>query len=130
MFSTLGSREQAFVYALSAATLTQSVSKACSMGISTKCGCGHLPTSEPNGEFKWGGCGDNMEFGLAFSRTFTDATVSSPKQRSRTTKQSTMNLHNYEAGRQVRSSGDDCCPMYVVQLFSLNCHFMFKQYIL
>jgi len=99
---TGGSREQAFVYALSAAAVAQSVSKACSLGATTKCSCGRLPTDPPPGDFKWGGCGDDLPFGLAFSRTFTDAPFSS-KQSKKKSKRAAMNVHNNNAGRQLVS---------------------------
>ena len=95
-----GTREQAYVYALSAAALAQTVARACSLGITTKCGCGVLPNEPPPGEFKWGGCGDDMRYGVAFSRLFGDAPWVSSK-RKKTSKSALMNLHNNMAGRRV-----------------------------
>ena len=93
-----GSREQSYVYALAAAALTQSIAKACSSGASSKCSCGPLPNEPPPGEFKWGGCGDDVGFGVIFSKWFTDT----PWNKKRTSKRHLVNIHNNAVGRQVR----------------------------
>ncbi|KAF4524701.1 hypothetical protein B566_EDAN014302 [Ephemera danica] len=36
------------------------------------CPCADTPRDPPNGNFKWGGCGDNVAFGSAVSRRFVD----------------------------------------------------------
>ena len=95
-----GSREQAIVYALASASLSQAISKACSLGITTKCSCGRLPNDPPPGTFKWGGCGDNVRFGLSFSKIFTDAVFNNGKRMKRS-KSALTNLHNNGAGRTV-----------------------------
>ena len=89
-----GTREQAFVYAIASASLTHSVARACSIGITTKCTCGALPNEAPQGDFKWGGCGDDVDFGLDFSKAF----IGDKEDRR---KKSMMNRHNSAAGRKV-----------------------------
>ena len=96
-FAVAGSREQSYVYALAAAALTQSIAKACSSGASAKCSCGPLPNEPPPGEFKWGGCGDDVGFGVIFSKWFTDT----PWNKKRTSKRHLVNIHNNAVGRQV-----------------------------
>ena len=96
--SVPGSREQAFVYALASASLTQSIAKSCSLGFSTKCSCGRLPNTPPPGEFKWGGCGDDLRYGVLFSRWFADGVFLKRKKKS---KKVLMSLHNNRAGRKV-----------------------------
>ena len=96
--SVSGSREQAFVYALASASLTQSIAKSCSLGFSTKCSCGRLPNTPPPGEFKWGGCGDDLRYGVLFSRWFADGVFLKRKKKS---KKVLMSLHNNRAGRKV-----------------------------
>ena len=105
LFIYLGSREQAFVFALSSAALTQSISRACAVGATTKCSCGRLPDEAPPGDFKWGGCGDNLQFGLAFARMFAEGTGSrKPKKIS---KKTLVNNHNNNAGRGVSDITDN-----------------------
>lgn len=51
----------------------------------------------PEGEWEWGGCSDNVNFGLRHSRVFLDA-----KQRQRRSDLGTLvKLHNNNAGRLV-----------------------------
>lgn len=92
-----GSREQAFVYALSSAALAQSVAKACAMGIAKRCGCGAIPNEPPPGDWKWGGCGDNIAHGSVFSRVFTEA----PYAKKKFSKARAVNIHNNRVGREV-----------------------------
>ncbi|XP_034239024.1 protein Wnt-11b-2-like [Thrips palmi] len=68
-----GTREQAFVYALSAAAATYSVARACAQGALPHCSCAGPPRDPPNGNFKWGGCGDNVRYGALLARQFADA---------------------------------------------------------
>ena len=69
--SPAGTREQAFVYAQSAAALMHSVARGCSAGTIFYCGCGPTPRRAPDPDFKWGGCGDDTKFGQRFARKFT-----------------------------------------------------------
>jgi len=111
-----GNREQAFVYALTGASLTHAVAKACSAGTSVRCSCGAMSRDQPDGDFRWGGCNDDVAFAAEFSRTFTDAAWNSRKKPS---KRTMTNRHNYAAGRKVvlrlhRLSS----PVFVTSLFS------------
>lgn len=94
---TAGSREQAFVFCLSSASLVHSVSKGCSAGLTDRCQCGRTPNEAPPVNFKWGGCGDDLGFGVIFTRTFTDTHWA----KKRKTRQSLVNLHNNGVGRKV-----------------------------
>lgn len=114
-----GSREQAFAYALASASLTQSVSKACSAGTTMRCSCGGVPrepanpiasSDRPDEQFQWGGCSDDVKFGLEFSQAFVEAAATGAgrppksagtKMKNKASKKTLMNHHNYHVGRKV-----------------------------
>ena len=122
-----GCRETAFIYAITSAALTHSISRACSSGTVYTCSCGQrtdlprsqrrqragrrrrrqrppsaAPPSTPGQagatDWQWGGCSDNGAFGYRFSRDFIDV-----NERGRDLR-CAMNLHNNEAGRTVRTA--------------------------
>ncbi|KAI1301750.1 Protein Wnt-5a [Halotydeus destructor] len=96
---SIQSREKAYIYAVSAAGVAYSITKACSMGHLTECGCDDkIRTKDTKGKWEWGGCSDDIRFGASFSKDFVDASedVSSP--------QGLMNVHNNEAGRRALKS--------------------------
>lgn len=94
-----GTREAAFVHALSAAGVAHAVTRACSSGEMEKCGCDRTVRGQSQQGFQWSGCSDNVGYGTAFSRAFVDVR---DKKASKTNPRSLMNLHNNEAGRKVR----------------------------
>ncbi|XKL62810.1 hypothetical protein PGB90_002643 [Kerria lacca] len=67
-----GTKERAFVHALSAAALTYTIAKGCASSSIYSCSCSPHPAEPPNGNFKWGGCGDNISWGSKFTRQFVD----------------------------------------------------------
>ncbi|CAH0600312.1 unnamed protein product [Chrysodeixis includens] len=81
-----GTREQAYVYAMSAAALAWSIARACAAGSLPACSCAAPPRApprpprqaqvtpaEPHARFKWGGCGDNYQWAERFAKQFLDA---------------------------------------------------------
>ncbi len=75
--------------------------------------------THPDG-WKWGGCSDNVEYGIWFSRTFVDApdAIRVTQSGKDGDIHSLVNLHNNEAGRQVRR------PCYFhINLFSAGADF-------
>ncbi|KAJ4922326.1 hypothetical protein JOQ06_022861 [Pogonophryne albipinna] len=95
---TQSTREAAFVYAISAASVAFAVTRACSSGELEKCGCDHnVHGVSPEG-FQWSGCSDNIAYGVAFSQSFVDVRERSKGQSSN---RALMNLHNNEAGRKA-----------------------------
>ncbi|XP_028416883.1 protein Wnt-2b-A-like isoform X2 [Dendronephthya gigantea] len=89
-------KETAFVHAITSAGVVYEVTRACSRGELRECNCDRKneKTSENDG-FQWGGCSENVGYGIQFARTFID---------SRETQQdppALMNLHNNKVGRKA-----------------------------
>jgi len=96
-----GSKETAFLYAVTSAGVVHVVTKACSSGNLTECSCDLYTQGQDTGQsWKWGGCGDNLKYGLRFSRKFLDA-PDRKMVRKKGDMRSLMNLHNNEAGRRA-----------------------------
>ncbi|TKR79961.1 hypothetical protein L596_014104 [Steinernema carpocapsae] len=73
---TKGTKEQAFVYALSSAAITHQVAKACVSGQLPYCPCGkNSPTAVSSADptYKWKGCSDNVFYGMRVSHEWADA---------------------------------------------------------
>ncbi|XP_046851577.1 protein Wnt-4-like isoform X2 [Xenia sp. Carnegie-2017] len=98
-----GTRESAFVSALSAASVSYSVTKDCTSGQLKSCSCDtSLKRKQPqlNEEnWRWAGCSDNVNFGNSFSKSFLDARIRERQDFSRA--RLLMNIHNNEAGRTI-----------------------------
>ena len=122
-----GTREAAFVHAISAAGVAHALTRACSAGELDDCGCDRTVRGASPEGFQWAGCSDNVHFGTSFSRTFVDArehrfskrkfksaaaaaaaNMSSLEKANHQHQQqmqvwrALMNLHNNEAGRKVK----------------------------
>ncbi|XP_061455019.1 uncharacterized protein LOC133371502 [Rhineura floridana] len=97
-----GSKESAFVYALASAAISHSIAQACASGQVPFCSCGSAPTEEPQPDFQWGGCGDNLRFGLQLGSAFVDGPMKSSKAGTRVSR--LVNLHNNAVGRQESKS--------------------------
>ncbi|XP_063236262.1 protein Wnt-6-like isoform X1 [Bacillus rossius redtenbacheri] len=113
-------RETAFVNAITAAGVVYAVTRACTMGDLVECSCdknvkgrGRLGVLSPDhahaataaaatpasgaaapGDWEWGGCGDNVNFGYRKSKDFMDA----PYRRNSDIK-TQVRRHNNDAGR-------------------------------
>lgn len=92
-----GSREAAYISAISAAGVAYAVTKACTKGELADCSCDNrIRLKKPNIEkWKWGGCSDDIRYGNKFSKEFLDVSEDP------NTALGLMNLHNNEAGRRV-----------------------------
>ena len=89
-----GIRETAFIYALTAGGVAHAVTEACSRGELVSCRCARK-YPPPHKDFSWGGCLQNINFGIGVSREFVDARETGSDPRTK------MNEHNNEAGRLV-----------------------------
>ncbi|XP_070558830.1 protein Wnt-16-like [Ptychodera flava] len=94
-----GNRETAFIYAITSAGVVHAVTSACSAGNLTDCNCDTSKHGVPQEEgWKWGGCSDNINYGIGFSKKFVDAPDEKWKKKE---VRNMMNLHNNEVGRKA-----------------------------
>ncbi|XP_044729191.1 protein Wnt-4 [Chrysoperla carnea] len=111
-------RETAFMHALNAASITTMVSRACAEGKLKKCHCStkakknKIDGDDGNlaeNKWKWGGCGDNLQYGRRFVRKFLQLRAHSADF------QETILSHNSEVGiRTVASQMRDVCKCHGV----------------
>jgi len=105
----IGSREAAFVYAITSAGVVHAASRSCRQGNLSECACeARRKRKQPPRGWEWGGCNDDVKFGIALSKMFVDApehstrSAADRKMRSRKNRgRYLMNLHNNEVGRLV-----------------------------
>ncbi|XP_056646842.1 protein Wnt-11b-1-like isoform X1 [Diorhabda sublineata] len=119
---TRSTREQAYVYAISSAALIYTMARGCSSGTLHQCTCANKATAVPVGDFQWGGCSDNVKWGIQFARRFIDnveksALVTRNKRNEKEGKMqngaetagverssiAAVNLHNNKVGRKIMS---------------------------
>lgn len=100
--------------------MTYSMARACASGALFHCTCATPPHDPPSGNFKWGGCGDNVRWGAQFAKQFVDSiernegraakrdleekqeeTPQERKMKRIKAQLSAMNLHNNRVGRRV-----------------------------
>ncbi|XP_037616948.1 protein Wnt-16 [Sebastes umbrosus] len=109
---TSGTKETAFIHAVMAAGLVHAVTRSCSQGNMTECGCDTRLQGggSPAEGWHWGGCSDHIHYGIWFSRKFIDNTVKNMSMTRGGYTLSTTNQHNSEAGRQaiVRTMSTHC----------------------
>ncbi|XP_046571495.1 protein Wnt-4-like [Haliotis rubra] len=96
-----GTREAAFVHAISSAGVAHAVTRACSSGQLQKCGCDRTVRGWSPEGFEWSGCSHNIAYGTAFSKAFVDAREKGKKRKQKNPARALMNLHNNEAGRRA-----------------------------
>lgn len=87
------------MYALSAATISHTIARACTSGDLRLCSCGPIPGEILEPGYRWGGCADNLHYGLIMGSKFADAPMKMKRAGSHANK--LMHLHNSEVGRQV-----------------------------
>ena len=89
-----GSRETAFVQAITAAGVMMVIAKACVIKKTRYCGCGSLSRRDRNDVLILYGCADNINFGAYLAARFMD-----PKQIRNHAKK--VKRHNHIVGRKV-----------------------------
>lgn len=101
----VGTKETAFIHAMMAAGLVHGVTRSCSQGNMTECGCDTRLQGggSPAEGWHWGGCSDHIQYGIWFSRKFIDSSVRNTSASGGYTLVA-MNQHNSESGRQVRQA--------------------------
>ena len=97
------------MYAITSAGVVHAASRSCRLGNLTECACEtRRKRTQPSRGWEWGGCNDDINFGIKLSKMFVDAPEQSsrsvPDRKMRSRKRGgryLMNLHNNEAGRLV-----------------------------
>lgn len=97
-----GSRESAYVYAITSAGVSYLITKGCADGKWDSCGCdlrvrGRVQKNNEPG-WEWGGCSQNVRHGDEFSKKFMDWDPPAKDVKYLLMK------HNNEAGRKVRAA--------------------------
>lgn len=94
-------RETAFVHAVISAGIVHTVTRNCSKGQFDKCRCDPSksgkgdPDSNTKRKFRWGGCSDDIEFGINLAKSFLDEREIGHDAKAM------INLHNNNVGRMV-----------------------------
>lgn len=97
IFVFAATREAAFIHAVTSAGVVHAVTQSCSAGNLTDCSCDMKLNGQVSEEgWKWGGCSDNVDYGVWFAQTFVDAVESDGAD-----VRSLVNLQNNQVGRQV-----------------------------
>lgn len=98
-----GSKETAFVHAITSAGVVHAVSRSCNKGNLSECACGRRRgRGIPRRSWDISGCTNNVNYAMWLSKTFVDAPEKVDRRaRSIRRERAMMNLHNNEAGRKV-----------------------------
>ncbi|KAG8187190.1 hypothetical protein JTE90_020061 [Oedothorax gibbosus] len=98
-----GTSEQAFVSSLASAGLAINIGRGCAEGRIKTCGCGRPSKEPPPSDFKWGGCFDNIGYGVTASKAFSSEPFD--RRKFRADEAVRLHRHNSRVGwRAVRSS--------------------------
>ncbi|GAB1610755.1 protein Wnt-9a-like isoform X1 [Argonauta hians] len=105
-----GYKETSYLYAISSAGLVHSFAQACSQGISDRCTCDISKRLRNKEAWKWGSCGDNIRYGLKFTRKFLRRSRTSGKDL-----RAKIDQHNRNIGIEVvRQHVNRTCKCYGV----------------
>ena len=105
-------RESAFVRAVTSAGVVHAVTQACSAGNLTDCSCDLSREGQKTAEgWKWGGCSDDVTYGIWFAETFVDAPETAQMYSNKDIRK-LIKLHNNKVGRQVSNMRLLQCPFH------------------
>lgn len=111
----LGTKESAYIHALTSAGIAYAITKACSTGRLRSCGCDlTMREKNTNGSIRWSGCSDNVLFGTELARKFVNL-----RERKVTNRVGLINLHNNHFGIRVK------CFVFVVERWMDICLMVF-----
>ncbi|CAF1056184.1 unnamed protein product [Adineta steineri] len=112
-----GTKESAYIHALTSAGIAYTITKACSTGRLSSCGCDmSMKEKTSNSSIRWAGCSDNVLFGSELARKFVNLRERITKNRT-----SLLNVHNNQVGiRTILASVDRQCKCHGV---SGSCEF-------
>ncbi len=100
LFFVLGTKESAYIHALTSAGIAYAITKACSTGRLSSCGCDmSMKDKSTNTSIRWAGCSDNVLFGSELARKFVNLRERVSKNRT-----SLLNVHNNQVGIRVKIS--------------------------
>ncbi|ELT95360.1 hypothetical protein CAPTEDRAFT_222661 [Capitella teleta] len=105
-----GYKETAYLHALTSSSLVHTFSRACAQGRLDRCTCDESFSASKNKEaWLWGGCGDNIQYGMKFARRFLRW------MRKSLDLQATADSHNSDVGiRVVRNGINKTCKCHGV----------------
>lgn len=115
------------MYAISSAGVVYAITRACSQGELRTCNCDphkRGKARDERGEFDWGGCSDNINYGIKFAKAFIDA-----KERTVKDARALVNLHNNRCGRMVSNEQSvkiklDFCSFFQIHLDDYILHIL------
>uniref|UniRef100_A0A1I7TDI0 Protein Wnt n=1 Tax=Caenorhabditis tropicalis TaxID=1561998 RepID=A0A1I7TDI0_9PELO len=103
-------KEAAFLSAIMAASIVHSITKGCNTGNLTECGCDSKPgmqryqadsdSAMSRDQFSWGGCSDNVPYGVRYARRFLDEWETQQFEESKNVA-NLVRKHNYFVGREA-----------------------------
>ena len=96
---SIGTKESAYIHALTSAGIAYAITKACSTGRLSSCGCDmSMKDKSLNATIRWAGCSDNVLFGSELARKFVNLRERVTKNRT-----SLLNVHNNQVGIRVKN---------------------------
>ncbi|ESO04669.1 hypothetical protein HELRODRAFT_79030, partial [Helobdella robusta] len=99
-----GTKEIAFIHAITSASLAHSITSSCSAGLLLECSCDRSLQSivSTDSSWRWGGCSDNVQYGIKYSKIITDGDGKKAALMERV--RSLVHLHNNDVGRKTLHS--------------------------